>query len=53
MTINHSPGNKLNTQVYQEITQLMGELEANENVNAIIITGEGEEAFVAGAESMK
>ncbi|MBP1970672.1 enoyl-CoA hydratase [Virgibacillus natechei] len=50
VTISHSPGNKLNTQVYQEITQIMGELEANEHVNAIVITGEGEEAFVAGAD---
>lgn len=50
VTISHSPGNKLNTQVYQEITQLMGELEADRNVNAIVITGEGEEAFVAGAD---
>ena len=48
--ISHSPGNKLNTQVYQEITQLMGELETNEDVNVIIITGDGEEAFVAGAD---
>ena len=50
VTINHSPGNKLNTQVYQEIAQLMGELEANENVHAIVITGAGDEAFVAGAD---
>ncbi len=50
VTISHSPGNKLNTQVYQEITQLMGELEADVNVNAIVITGDGEEAFVAGAD---
>ena len=50
VTINHSPGNKLNTQVYQEIAQLMGELEANEKVHAIVITGSGDEAFVAGAD---
>src|SRR5699024_10194194 len=48
--IRHSPCNKLNTQVYQEITQLMGELEANENINVIVITGEGEAPFVAGAD---
>ena len=48
--LSNSPGNKLNTQVYQEITQLMGELEANENVNVIVITGDGEEAFVDGAD---
>src|SRR5690625_528031 len=50
VTISHSPGNKLNTQVYQEITRLMGELEADANVNVIVITGEGEESFVAGAD---
>ena len=50
VTINHSPGNKLNTQVYQEIAQLMGELEGNVNVHAIVITGAGDEAFVAGAD---
>src|SRR5699024_12556278 len=50
VTISHSPGNKLNTQVYQEITQLKGELEANENINVIVITGEGEASFVVGAE---
>ena len=50
VTINHAPGNKLNTQVYQEITQLMGELEDNQHVHAIVITGAGEEAFVAGAD---
>ncbi|WP_338448095.1 enoyl-CoA hydratase-related protein [Niallia oryzisoli] len=50
VTINHSPGNKLNTQVYQEITQIMGELEANPDVQAIVLTGAGDEAFVAGAD---
>jgi len=50
VTISNSPGNKLNTQVYQEITKLMEELEANPDVHTIIITGDGEEAFVAGAD---
>ena len=50
VTISNAPGNKLNTQVYQEITEIMGELEANKNVNAIIIAGEGEDTFVAGAD---
>ncbi|WP_071394347.1 enoyl-CoA hydratase/isomerase family protein [Bacillus tuaregi] len=50
VTIDHEPGNKLNTQVYQEITQLMGELEINPEVKAIVLTGAGDEAFVAGAD---
>ena len=50
VTISHHTGNKLNTQVYQELTKLMEELEADANVQAIIITGDGNEAFVAGAD---
>ncbi|WP_087973864.1 enoyl-CoA hydratase/isomerase family protein [Oceanobacillus rekensis] len=50
VTISNAPGNKLNTQVYQEITQLMGELEENHNVHVIVLTGAGDEAFVAGAD---
>ena len=50
VTISHDPGNKLNTQVYQELTSLFGELEANPEVHAIVLTGEGNEAFVAGAD---
>lgn len=50
ITISHDPGNKLNTQVYQELTKLMEELESDANVQAIIITGDGDEAFVAGAD---
>lgn len=50
VTISHGSGNKLNTQVYQEIAALMGEVEANENIRAVIITGAGDEAFVAGAD---
>jgi enoyl-CoA hydratase len=50
VTISNSPGNKLNTQVYQEIAQLLGELETNADVNVIVITGDGEEAFVDGAD---
>ncbi|MGJ9459916.1 enoyl-CoA hydratase/isomerase family protein [Oceanobacillus sp. CF4.6] len=50
VTINHAPGNKLNTQVYQEITHLIGELEENQDVHALVLTGAGDEAFVAGAD---
>ncbi|WP_085992214.1 enoyl-CoA hydratase/isomerase family protein [Oceanobacillus senegalensis] len=50
VTISNLPGNQLNTQVYQEITELMGYLETDKNINAIIITGDGEDAFVAGAD---
>jgi len=50
VTISNEPGNKLNTEVYLEFTRLMDELEANDQVKAIVITGDGEEAFVAGAD---
>jgi enoyl-CoA hydratase len=50
VTISNYPGNKLNTQVYQELTKLIEELEADKHVQAIIITGDGDEAFVAGAD---
>ncbi|WP_338448680.1 enoyl-CoA hydratase-related protein [Niallia oryzisoli] len=50
VTISNGPGNQLNTEVYLELTQLMSELEVNDEVQAIVITGAGEEAFVAGAD---
>jgi enoyl-CoA hydratase len=50
VTINRPPVNPLNTKVFQEITRLMEELEASTEVNAIVITGTGEKAFVAGAD---
>ncbi|MED1795744.1 enoyl-CoA hydratase-related protein [Brevibacillus nitrificans] len=50
VTINRPPINPLNTQVLTELAQIMGELEANHDVRAIILTGQGEKAFVAGAD---
>lgn len=50
VTINRPPVNPLNTQVFKELSQLMGELEVNNDVNVIVITGSGEKAFVAGAD---
>lgn len=47
--INRPPLNPLNTKVFHELYSLIGELEANRNVGAIVITGKGEKAFVAGA----
>ncbi|WP_066053721.1 enoyl-CoA hydratase-related protein [Robertmurraya korlensis] len=50
VTINRPPVNPLNTNVFQELNTLFGELEANDEVRAIILTGSGEKAFVAGAD---
>ncbi|MED3692073.1 enoyl-CoA hydratase-related protein [Peribacillus butanolivorans] len=50
VTINRPPVNPLNTQVFQELSIVFDELEANEDVRAIVLTGSGEKAFVAGAD---
>ena len=50
VTINRPPVNPLNTQVFQELSQLFDELEENEEVRAIVLTGSGQKAFVAGAD---
>jgi enoyl-CoA hydratase len=48
--INRPPLNPLNTKVFHELYALIDELEANRHVRAIVITGKGEKAFVAGAD---
>ncbi len=48
--INRPPLNPLNTKVFHELYALIDELEANRNVSAIVLTGKGEKAFVAGAD---
>ncbi|RHW38742.1 enoyl-CoA hydratase/isomerase family protein [Lysinibacillus yapensis] len=48
--INRPPVNPLNTAVFQELSQIMSELEQSDEVHAIILTGNGEKAFVAGAD---
>lgn len=50
VTINRPPVNPLNTQVFQELSQLFDELDANDEVRVIVLTGSGEKAFVAGAD---
>lgn len=50
ITINRPPVNPLNSDVFRELTQLIDKLEDDEEVKAIIITGSGEKAFVAGAD---
>jgi enoyl-CoA hydratase len=50
ITINRPPVNPLNTQVFKEIIDAMERLESDDNTNVIIITGNGEKAFVAGAD---
>ncbi len=50
VTINHPPVNSLNSQVMGALEKCMDELTADESVGAVIITGAGEKAFVAGAD---
>lgn len=50
ITINRPPLNPLNTTVFEEMSSLMSELDQNSEVKAVIITGSGEKAFVAGAD---
>ncbi len=42
--------NALSSRVIAELTQICGELEMAEEVRAVVLTGAGEKAFVAGAD---
>jgi enoyl-CoA hydratase/carnithine racemase len=50
LTIDHPPVNSFNTQVTTELDQAIDELFADDEVKAIVITGGGTNAFVAGAD---
>lgn len=50
VTINRAPVNALNAQVYQELSRVFDELDENDDVHVVILTGAGEKAFVAGAD---
>lgn len=50
LTIDHPPANAFNHATLDDLDAAMDELIANEQVKAIIITGAGQFAFVAGAD---
>lgn len=50
LTIDHPPVNSFNKQVTTELSEAMDELLADDEVKAIVITGAGTNAFVAGAD---
>jgi enoyl-CoA hydratase len=50
VTINHPPVNALNKQVMDDLEKAFAELAEDKSVGAVIITGAGEKAFVAGAD---
>ncbi|MBN1977181.1 MAG: enoyl-CoA hydratase/isomerase family protein [Anaerolineae bacterium] len=50
LTIDHPPVNSFNTEVMDELSEAVDELLADDGVRAIVITGGGTNAFVAGAD---
>lgn len=50
LTISNPPMNILNAEVLKELDQAISEISQDGSVRALIITGEGDRAFVAGAE---
>jgi enoyl-CoA hydratase len=50
VTLNRPPVNALNSEVFTELTTLIDALDENEEVRAIVLTGSGEKAFIAGAD---
>jgi enoyl-CoA hydratase len=50
LTINRPPYNPLNGQVFTELGKALTELEADQEMKALIITGSGAKAFAAGAD---
>lgn len=48
--LNRPPMNPLNSQVFEELGRAADELQGDETIKALIITGEGTKAFAAGAD---
>lgn len=50
LSLNRPPMNPLNKKLFSELYEILEELENNDDIGAIIITGKGERAFAAGAD---
>ncbi|MCQ6280932.1 enoyl-CoA hydratase/isomerase family protein [Bacillus sp. EB600] len=50
LTINHPPVNALNADVMEELDQAINRIREEKGCRALIITGSGDKAFVAGAD---
>lgn len=50
VTIDHPPVNVMGTQVVEELDEIFAKLEQDDGVVAVILTGAGNKAFVAGAD---
>lgn len=48
--LDRPPVNPLNSQLFRELVEVVRDIEANDDIRAVIITGEGEKAFAAGAD---
>jgi len=48
--INNPPVNALSSKVLREMTDCLKEIGEEQNINAVLITGAGEQAFIAGAD---
>jgi len=50
LTIDHPPVNSFNTRVLTELTEAVDQLLGDDEVKAVVITGGGTNAFIAGAD---
>lgn len=50
ITIDNPPMNVISNQVFKELDEVFAGLGADEEVNAVILTGQGEKVFAAGAD---
>ena len=50
VTINRPPANTLNKNLMAELTSVFTDLASRNNLRAVVLTGHGEKAFVAGAD---
>ena len=50
LTISNGPFNTLSSDVLKELELAIDDLALNSNINSIIITGQGDKAFIAGAD---
>ena len=50
VTLNRAPMNPLNGQVYRDLIKVADDLQADDSIKAVILTGAGEKAFAAGSD---
>lgn len=50
LTVDNPPANALNSKVIMELAEVIEELDADDSVKAVVLTGGGTMAFIAGAD---